>query len=208
MFWSILRAPAVWLMASCRTCMQDLYLWKYCTFQSKPNLTVRPMCCVMLTSAKAATPTCVWHAGHDSDSLYMLLHHVLGPSDLDLWPMTLIFGVNPGIIRMHPCAEFHEPEFNGFDFIGLNTFDECCGKIDLFRVQNSVVRILLWWECCQAYQTEGFFMKAAWISGYFDTKYMTVLRIEQILHNFEDHKFANFFNIEQVNFCVTLVIWR
>ncbi len=49
-------------------------------------------------------------------------------------------------------------------------------------------------------------MKDARISGYFDTKYMTVLRIEQILHNFEDQNFANFFNLEQVNFCVTLVI--
>ena len=32
----------------------------------------------------------------------------------------------------------------------------------------------------------GYFMKDAQISGYFDTKYMSVLRIEQILHNFED----------------------
>ena len=48
-------------------------------------------------------------------------------------------------------------------------------------------------------------MKDARISGYFDTKYMTLLRIEQILHNFEDQKFANFFNLEQVNFRVTLV---
>ena len=50
-------------------------------------------------------------------------------------------------------------------------------------------------------------MKDAQISGYFDTKYMTVLWIEQILHYFEDQKFANFFNLEQVNFRVTLVIW-
>ncbi len=37
--------------------------------------------------------------------------------------------------------------------------DECCGKIDLFRVQNRVVHILPWWKCCQllVYQTEGFF---------------------------------------------------
>ena len=48
-------------------------------------------------------------------------------------------------------------------------------------------------------------MKDPRISGYFDTKYMTLLRIEQILHNFEDQKFANFLNLEQVNFCVTLV---
>ncbi len=33
------------------------------------------------------------------------------------------------------------------------------------------------------------------------------LWIEQILHNFEDQKMANFFNVEQVNFRVTLVIW-
>ncbi len=52
-----------------------------------------------------------------------------------------------------------------------------------------------------------YFLKYAWISGYFDTKYMTVLRIEQILHNFEDQKFAHFLYLEQVNFRVTLVIW-
>ena len=44
------------------------------------------------------------------------------------------------------------------------------------------------------------------ISGHFDTKCMTILRTEQILYNFEDQKIANFFNHEQVNFCVTLVI--
>ncbi len=37
------------------------------------------------------------------------------------------------------------------------TCDECCGKIDLFRVQNMVVHILPWWECCQVYQKEGLF---------------------------------------------------
>ena len=51
----------------------------------------------------------------------------------------------------------------------------------------------------------GYFLKEAQISGYFDTKYMTVLRTVQILHNFEDQKFANFFNVEQVNFRMTLV---
>ncbi len=48
-------------------------------------------------------------------------------------------------------------------------------------------------------------MKAGRISGYFDTKYMTILQIEQILHIFEDQKIVNFFNLEQVNFRVTLV---
>ncbi len=38
----------------------------------------------------------------------------------------------------------------------------------------------------------GYFLREAQISGYFDTKYMTVLQIEQILYNFEDQKFANF----------------
>ncbi len=50
-------------------------------------------------------------------------------------------------------------------------------------------------------------MKDGRITGYFDTKYMTVLRIEQILHNFEDQKFANFLNLKHVNFRVTLVTW-
>ncbi len=31
-----------------------------------------------------------------------------------------------------------------------------------------------------------YFIKDGRISGYFDTKYMSLLRIEQILHNFED----------------------
>ena len=53
----------------------------------------------------------------------------------------------------------------------------------------------------------GYFLKDAGIPGYFDTKYMTVLRIVQILHNFEDWKFANFFKLKQVNFRVTFVIW-
>ena len=48
-------------------------------------------------------------------------------------------------------------------------------------------------------------MKHGRISCYFDTKYMTILRIEQILHNCEDQKIANFFNLEQVNFHMTLV---
>ena len=51
----------------------------------------------------------------------------------------------------------------------------------------------------------GNFKKNAQISGHFDTKFITVLRIEQILHNFEDRKFGNIFNSEQVNFRVTLV---
>ncbi len=51
------------------------------------------------------------------------------------------------------------------------------------------------------------FMKGARISDYFDTKYMIVLQIEQILHNFKDQKFATFLNLEHVNFRVTLVVY-
>ena len=51
-------------------------------------------------------------------------------------------------------------------------------------------------------------MKEVRISGYFDIKYMTVLRREEILHNFEDQKIANFSNLKQVNFRMTLVRCR
>ncbi len=50
-------------------------------------------------------------------------------------------------------------------------------------------------------------MKDAWISCYLDTKYLTVLKIEKILHNFEDQKFDSLFNLEQVDFHVALVIY-
>ena len=51
-------------------------------------------------------------------------------------------------------------------------------------------------------------MKDCRIPGYFDTKYIAVLWIEHILHNFEDQKIANLFNLEWVNFRVTLVIYE
>ena len=80
-------------------------------------------------------------------------------------------------------------------------YDEWCGEIDLFSAQNTVVHILSWWKCCQAIPFND-----GRISVYSDTKYTTILQIEQILHNFEDQKFANFLNLEQVNFRVALVI--
>ena len=54
-------------------------------------------------------------------------------------------------------------------------------------------------------EQKGYFIKDGRISGYFDTKYVTVVQIEQILHNFNDQKIANIFNLEQVNFRVTLI---
>ena len=35
---------------------------------------------------------------------------------------------------------------------------------------------------------------------------MTALQLEQILHSFEDQKFPNISTLEQVNFCMTLII--
>ena len=49
-------------------------------------------------------------------------------------------------------------------------------------------------------------MKDGQISGYLYTKYKTVPQIDKNLHNFEDQKLTSFFNLEQVNFCMTLVI--
>ncbi len=54
----------------------------------------------------------------------------------------------------------------------------------------------------------GSFTKGGRISDYFDTKYISVLWIEQILHNSKDQKIANFSNLKQVNFRVTLVIYE
>ncbi len=36
--------------------------------------------------------------------------------------MTLIFGVDPGIIKIHPNAKFHEAKSISLDFRGLNAF--------------------------------------------------------------------------------------
>ncbi len=36
--------------------------------------------------------------------------------------MTLIFGVDPGIIEIHSHAKFHEAKIIGLDFRGLNAF--------------------------------------------------------------------------------------
>ena len=36
--------------------------------------------------------------------------------------MTLIFGVDPSIIKIHPHAKFHEAKSNSLDFRGLKAF--------------------------------------------------------------------------------------
>ena len=43
-------------------------------------------------------------------------------------------------------------------------------------------------------EEEELFPEDGRISGYFDTKYIAVLQIEQLLHNFNNQKNANFFN--------------
>ena len=51
-----------------------------------------------------------------------------------------------------------------------------------------------------------YFLIACRISGYFDTKFTTILQIEPILQQSEDQKIDNIWNLEQVYFLVTRVI--
>ncbi len=45
--------------------------------------------------------------------------NVFWPRDLDLWPMTLIFKVNPGSFKVDPWTKFREPRAIGFAFTAL-----------------------------------------------------------------------------------------
>ncbi len=70
-----------------------------------------------------------------------------------------------------------------------------------------VVHILPWWECWQVYQIEGLFHERCldfWLFWYqiYDCTWK-----EQILHSFEDQTFVYFYNVEQVNFRLTLVLY-
>ena len=47
-------------------------------------------------------------------------------------------------------------------------------------------------------------MNGCWISGYFDTKYTTIVQIEPILQKSEDSEIDNILNLEQVYFLGTL----
>ncbi len=87
---------------------------------------------------------------------------------------------------------------------GGNIFDKCCGKINLFRVQNRVVHILSWWECCQVYQTEGLFHERwsnSWLFWYQmygkfeENKCYTILEIIEL----------PFSNLQRVNFRTTSI---
>ena len=78
--------------------------------------------------------------------------------------------------------------------------DECCGKIDLFKVQNTYPTMV---GMLSGISNRGVI---SWkVLEFLVILNMTVARIEQILHKFEDQKFANLFHLEQVNFHVTLV---
>ncbi len=48
------------------------------------------------------------------------------------------------------------------------------------------------WNDVRYIKQRGYLLKDVRVSGYIDTKYMTVLQIEQILLYFEDQRFANF----------------
>ncbi len=78
-----------------------------------------------------------------------------------------------GLQLWFPVLVFLEqlPYRNEMEYVKYGKhIDECCGKMDLFSVQNRVVHILSWGNCCQVYQIEGDFMKGGRISVYFDTK--------------------------------------
>ncbi len=89
----------------------------------------------------------------------------------------------------------------------FSSFDECCRKIDLFRVQNSVVHILLWWKYFQVYQTEVLFPERwsnFWLFLYQIIYDRTSNRINT---QFGRPKIHQFFSLEQlVNFRMTLII--
>ncbi len=53
---------------------------------------------------------------------------------------------------------------------------------------------------------EGYFLNSWWISSYFDTKFTTVVQIEEISCKFEDPKFAQILNLKEVYFLETCVI--
>ncbi len=78
------------------------------------------------------------------------------------------------------------------------------GKIDLFSVQNRIISNNDG-KGIRYIKQRSYSLEYGRIPDYFDTKYMKILPIEQFLHSFEDKK-CHFFNLEQVDFCVTLVI--
>ncbi len=45
------------------------------------------------------------------------------------------------------------------------------------------------------------------MSGYFDTKFITMVQIEEILRKFEEPKIAKILNREEVYFLVTRIIY-
>ncbi len=58
----------------------------------------------------------------------------------------------------------------------------------------------------QSINKRMYFLNSCRISGYFDTKFTTMVQIEPILFKFKDQKIDNILNLEQVYFLVTRVI--
>ena len=83
------------------------------------------------------------------------------------------------------------------------TCDECCRKIDLLRVQNRVVYVLPWWECCQVYQTKVLFHEICSNSWLFWYQIYDCTSNRTHFTQFSRPKICQFFNLEQVNFCMT-----
>ena len=62
----------------------------------------------------------------------------------------------------------------------------CCGECDFKHINQGSI-----------------FLDDRLISGYFDTKFIAVALVEQILRKFEDLKMSNILNLEEVYFLVT-----
>ncbi len=102
---------------------------------------------------------------------------------------------------------YHVHYLHALRCYAVDTYDECCGKIDLFRVQNRVAHILPWWKCCKVYQTEGVFHERCSNSWLFWNQLSDCTSNRTNYTQFWRPKICHFFNLQQVNFHVTLVIW-
>ncbi len=103
------------------------------------------------------------------------------------------------------CIKMYGGHMSYTDFCGGH-IDVCCGKIDLFRVQNRVVHILHWWECCPVYQTEGLFHERCWNFWLFWYQiYDCTLNRTNFTQFWRPKIWQFFLKFNHVNFRVTLV---
>ncbi len=106
-------------------------------------------------------------------------------------------------IFFHPPAahvtcwdiKWNSPKKHMMSVVGKSTCSEIETVLFLSYHGRNAVRYI---------KQRGYFMEDGRISGYLDTKYMIILWIEEILHNFEDQNLPIFFNLEQVKFRIMI----